>query len=367
MKKTIFDKKFIGSFDWVLLLLVFAVSLCGVIIMYSLTGSGSGSYLYLRQARWLLYGLAGMTIVLLFDYRTIESFAYPLYIITIILLIMVHIYGKKISGARRWIDIGIITFQPSELAKFMVIIVLSKFFNSRREGGPYPLHALITPFIIVLIPFLIIAKQPDLGTAIILMLIFVSVCLVAGVEPRSLKILFVVGLIAAPLMWFLLKDYQRLRILTLINPEIDPLGAGYHIIQSKIAVGSGGLFGKGLLNGTQSRLNFLPERYTDFIFAVFAEEMGFVGIFILIGAYLTIVLKGVDIIYQAKDMSGGLMAAGAVGLLASHIIINIAMVMGIFPVVGIPLPFMSYGGSFMITSFLTIGLLLNIRMRRFDK
>ncbi len=365
--KPIFKYQLISNFDWILFWLTIVIASAGVVAIYS-SGSGeSGNTIYIKQIYWLIYGLAGMMLMLLLDYRSMERFAYIFYVVIVAVLIFVAISGKSASGAQRWVSFGPIRFQPSEIAKIVLIITLARYFDDRKIKGLYRIRDLIVPAVIVLIPAILIAKQPDLGTAIVLLFIFLSIALFMGINPKSFFILSGVFLASLPLLWHFMKDYQKKRILTLIDPKADPLGSGYHIIQSQIAIGSGGYTGKGILSGTQSQLNFLPEKHTDFIFAVFAEEMGFIGAAVLIALYIILLMKGIDVIYRARDRSGALMAAGVISMLAFHIIFNIGMTTGIFPVVGIPLPFMSYGGSSLVTNFMAIGLLLNINMRRFKE
>jgi rod shape determining protein RodA len=369
INKNIFSSRLISNFDWILFGLTIVISVIGVAAIYSTGGAENGepNRTFIKQIYWILLGLIGMTLILLVDYHLLERFTYIFYIAIIIIFIIIALTGKSILGARRWLSIGQLTFQPSEIAKIILIITLARYFDDRNIRGAYQIRNLAVPFIIVLIPVILIAKQPDLGTAVILFFIFVSMSFFMKINPKSFFILIGSFVLSLPLLWHFMKDYQRNRILTLMNPQTDPLGSGYHIIQSKIAIGSGGYAGKGFMSGTQSQLNFLPEKHTDFIFSVFAEEIGFIGTALLISAYLVILIKGIDVIYHARDRSGALMAIGVVSMLAFHIIFNIGMTTGIFPVVGIPLPFMSYGGSSLITNFMAIGLLLNIKMRRFKE
>ncbi|MFV1951839.1 MAG: rod shape-determining protein RodA [Nitrospinota bacterium] len=362
-----FDRRLISNFDWVLFILTLSISIWGIVIIYSATQGKAEhlSKLYITQIYWLLYGLLIMFLVILIDYHTLQRSAYFIYAIVIIALILVLIFGRVISGAQRWLTIGSLSFQVSELAKVGVIIALARYFDDRRIIKKYRLRDLFVPAVITMIPFFLIAKEPDLGTSLIMVIIFISMILMVNIDPRSLAILIGCGILFLPTMWYFLKDYQRERLLTLINPEADPLGMGYHILQSKIAIGSGEFLGKGLFAGTQSRLNFLPEKHTDFIFSVLAEEMGFVGASILIILYLILIIKGIDIIYHSRDRFGALLSVGIVCMLTSYIILNIGMTIGIFPIVGMPLPLMSYGGSSLVTTFIAIGILLNIRMRRF--
>jgi rod shape determining protein RodA len=249
--------------------------------------------------------------------------------------------------------------------KLTVVIALTKYFSNDEMDGRYNLRSLVPPFLIVLIPLLMISRQPDLGTALFLVIIFFSFVMFVGIRKNSFIILATTGMVLVPLGWFFLKDYQKERVLTFLNPERDPLGAGYHTIQSIIAVGSGGGFGKGIFRGTQSQLRFLPEQKTDFAFSVFAEEWGFLGTFLLILMFFVLVLWGIKIAKNSKDLPGMLLAYGVTMYILWGVLINIGMVIGILPVVGIPLPFISYGGSSMIILMMGVGLLMNVSMRKF--
>jgi rod shape determining protein RodA len=301
----------------------------------------------------------------LVDYQYLGRGAYLLLALGILLLIAVFMVGRVASGARRWLVLGPLSFQPSEAVKVFLVLSFAQYFTEARRQGGLRCRDLLIPLFMVGVPFALVAKQPDLGTALVL---FFMACILIFASGFPLKILLSImggGLIIMPIGWNFLKDYQKVRIITLLNPDFDPLGAGYHSWQSKIAIGSGGFWGKGFLAGTQSGLNFLPEKHTDFIFAVFAEEWGFVGTAALIVLYLSLVLRGISIAYTSKDRLGSLIATGVVAMLSVYILFNIGMTVGLTPVVGLPLPLFSYGGSSMLATMVAIGLLLNIRMRRF--
>jgi len=268
-------------------------------------------------------------------------------------------------GATRWLSVGGIGLQPSEVMKIVSIIVLARYFTEKSNPQGFTLRDLLLPGALLLVPVLLVMKQPDLGTAMLLLAIGGTMALFAGIRRSTLLALVIAGAAAAFGGWFLLHDYQRQRIYTFLNPEQDPLKSGYHIIQSKIAVGSGGLFGQGFRKGTQAQLSFLPERHTDFAFSVFAEEWGFTGCLLVLVLYLLIVLWGLYISRRASDRFGMFLALGVSAMLFWHIVVNLAMVIGLLPVVGVPLPLFSYGGTSMITSMTGIGLLLNVSMRRF--
>jgi len=319
----------------------------------------------MKQIYWLLIGLLVAVGVAFVEYRFYLDFAYLVHVSCLFLLLVVMGYGIITSGAQRWIRIGSISFQPSEFIKISLIMALAKYFQRPPDREGYALRDLSIPFLLMAPPVLLILKQPDLGTAIILVLVFFSVLLFVKIRWSSFLILVLSGGSILPLLWRFLKEYQKKRVVTFLNPDLDPLGAGYHIIQSKIAVGSGGIVGKGFMKGTQCKLGFLPEQQTDFIFSALAEEWGFLGSILVVGLYFALILWGLRIAVQAKDRYGAILSFGVVAMLFWHSFINIAMVLGMLPVVGIPLPLFSYGGSFIISTFMGVGLLLNVSMRRY--
>lgn len=363
-----FDRRLFFNFDWTLLVLILVISVIGILNIYS-AGNSLHNFrqetLYIKQVQWIALGLILIGIIICIDYRFICRFAYVIYAISILLLIVVALYGYATHGSQRWIVVGGFFFQPSELVKLTIIIALAKYFDDHMTERSYGLKELLMPFIIVIIPFLFILKQPDLGTALMLIFIATSVCFFIGIKWRSLLLAVSGGFILAPFSWFFLKDYQKERIMTFFNPENDPLGAGYHIIQSIIAVGSGGIFGKGYLKGTQTQLKFLPVQQTDFVFSVFAEEWGFLGGLILMIMLLILILWCLKIAMYSRDLIGLLLSFGITMLIFWEVFINVGMVLGMMPVVGIPLPFLSYGGSSMVVLMTAMGLLLNVSMRRF--
>jgi len=363
-----FDRRLFFNFDWTLLILVFVIGFIGLLNIYS---AGRSLYdfkqetLYVKQAQWIIIGLVFMVITLCIDYRFICQSAYIIYAFSVGLLILVAIYGYATHGSQRWIALGGFFFQPSELVKLSMILALAKYFSASTLNTSYSLRDLLIPFLIVLIPFLFIIKQPDLGTALILVILFFSIIFFVGIKWKSLLIAVSSTLILTPIGWFLLKDYQKERILTFFDPERDPLGSGYHIIQSIIAIGSGRVLGKGYLKGTQTQLKFLPVQQTDFVFSVFAEEWGFLGGLILMTLFLTLILWCLKTALHSRDQMGMMLSIGVTMLLFWEVFINIGMVLGVLPVVGIPLPFFSYGGSSMIVLMTSLGLVMNVRMRRF--
>ncbi len=364
------DRRLISNFNWWFFGLILAVSILGVVVIYSANHGRPELFfrnLYIKQVYWILYGLGALAVAVMIDYTLLNRYAYLIYCVTVIGLIYVLLHGTVASGARRWIHIGSLSLQISEFAKFALIVALAKYFEEGKAHAKYQIKDLIIPAIMTGIIVLLIAVQPDLGTGMIAAFIFLIFVISVEMDNRTLIGFLVTGILLVPMGWFLLRDYQKDRVLTLFNPERDPLGAGYHSIQSKIAIGSGGFWGKGLFAGTQSRLNFLPEKHTDFIFSVFAEEMGFLGVVVLLSLYLIIILKGLNIAYRAADRFGLFVALGIVASISFYSLYNIGMAIGILPITGIPLPFLSYGGSALITNFFSVGILLNIEMRRFNR
>lgn len=355
----------IKNFDIWLFLVTLVLIGIGIAVIYSATYEGQAKCNYpARQLAWAGVGIVALFIGLAIDYKVLNRFAYLFYFLNAGLLLLVLVSGKVVLGAQRWLHFGAFSFQPSELAKVTVIMVLARFLGDRKEHLNNP-RCLIWAFLLVFIPMILVILQPDLGTALVMLPILFVLLYIAGVPRRYLSTLIAAGLVISPFLLFLLKDYQKSRLLVFLNPNVDPLGAGYATNQAKIAIGSGGLFGKGWLSGTQTQLRFLPENRTDFIFATIGEEFGFIGSLLLLGLYAFIVLRGIQIAQQSKDITGILLASGISLMLVLHVFVNVGMAVGIMPVVGLPLPLISYGGSFMATILLSIGLLMNVRMRRF--
>jgi len=360
------DKMTYRDFDRTLLFITFLLFAIGLLAIYSATQAKELVFnegYVMRQATWMAVGLVFLIIVIALSYQKFIDASYILYGINIALLMLVLILGHIRLGAQRWFAIGGFAFQPSEFIKLTLILVLANYVGARKEamGG---IRSLVAPAVFLAVPFLLVLLQPDLGTALLLLPIFFSILLVGGVNKKYLIGMIVMGFAALPFFWHFLRDYQRQRLLVFLNPNIDPLGAGYTIIQSKIASGSGGLFGKGWLAGTQNQLNFLPERHTDFIFSVIGEEWGFLGAVAVTFLYFLIVKRAFIIESLTTDMYGKAIAAGIGMMLALQVIINVGMTIGLMPVVGIPLPLISYGGSSLITTLVAIGLLINVGMRR---
>ncbi len=362
-----FDRRLLTHIDWTLLLLTLLIAGIGIANLYSATASwpAVSAPIYLKQLYWLGIGLGIVFLVCLFDYRHLEYLGFFFYVGTVGLLVGVMLFGKTNMGATRWLDLGPFNLQPSEIMKIVIIITLARYFGEKGRTIGYSLRELIAPFALLGVPVLMIMKQPDLGTALLVVFIGATMTLFAGIRRWALIVLSFCAAAAASGGWFVLRDYQKERIRTFLDPERDPLGSGYHIIQSKIAVGSGGFFGKGFMQGTQSQLSFLPERHTDFAFSVFAEEWGFTGSAFLLLLYLLLIIWGIYIARRAGDKFGMFLAIGVVAMLFWHIVVNLGMVIGLLPVVGVPLPLFSYGGTSMVTTMIGVGLLLNVSMRRF--
>ena len=362
-----FDRRLLTHFEWLLPLLSLAVSALGVMTVYSAThapGAEGWSPLAFRQLAWLAASFAVMLGVLLFDYRRLDRSAYFVYLLVLLAVLAVPILGRIGGGSRRWIRVGPASIQPSEFMKLALVLVLSRHF-SRTPGARLGLRELVVPLVLTAFPAAAILAQPDLGTVAVLGVVSVTMFVLGGVQLRWLAAVTAPVTVLAPLLWGHLKTYQQRRVLTFLNPDLDPLGAGYHVIQSKIAVGSGLVWGKGFLRGTQNHLNFLPEQHTDFIFSVWAEEHGFLGGVLLVSLYGFLVLSALDVAANARDKFGSFLAIGMAALFFWHAFINVGMVTGILPVVGVPLPLFSYGGSSVLADLLGVGILLSVSLRRF--
>ncbi len=364
----VLDNRGLDSFEWRFLGLIIAILALGVLAIYSVTYAQPAGRLPLfgRQMVWILLGCGAFLVTVAIDYHKICRLSYLLYAIVLVLLAVVLVAGKTSRGAQRWIPIGPFAFQPSEFAKLVLVLVLATYYASApREGW---LQRVVQPGLIMAPALLLILKQPDLGSGLSFLSIYGVMLLVVGIRSKALGILLVFALMVFPfaweIMWGALHDYQRGRIMTFVDPAYDPGGKGYHGLQSRIAIGSGGLIGKGLYGGTQSQFKFLPEGHTDFVFAVFAEEWGFLGALVILGLFLALMLHAVEIALKAKDVLGVLLAAGVIAMIGFCMVVNIGMTTGIFPIVGIPLPLMSYGGSAIVTTMAALGLLLNIKRRR---
>ena len=358
------DRRLLQNVDWPLLGAALFIIGLSLTCLWSLNPGRGISALMWRQVSWVGVGLVGLLVVVSVDYRNLVRFAPVFYVIGLGLLISVFVLGRTVSGARRWIHVGPFTVQPSEVFKLIFIITLAWALTSAR-GERLSRVALVGTFVLLGVPFFLVVKQPDLGTALVLVPVLGATLVGLGLRLKVLGGLALGSVALMPLAWFVLKPYQRDRLLVYLDPFRDPLGTAYNVIQAKIAIGSGQLLGKGIGGATQSRLAFLPERHTDFIFAVFAEMWGFLGCLVLIVAYALLVLRGFEIAAGTRDTRGRILALGVTSVFAVQILINIGMVTGLLPIVGIPLPLMSYGGSSMVVSLTALGLLISIRMRQF--
>lgn len=358
----------------IMLILILLIAFFGLLSIYSSTHQKEGEIwklIFRRQLLWLAFGLILFFFMTNTNYRRLWDWTYFLYALTIFLLLLVFALGVVRLGAQRWLKFAWLNFQPSELAKLVTVIFLARYFSFRsvndvswqaRKLGLF--RALVLPLIFVSLPMGLIIEQPDLGSGVMLLFIFIVMFYLSGAKLRYIFLFLLIVSLALPVLWYLLKDYQKDRITVFLNPNSDPLGAGYTVIQSKIAIGSGGFLGKGWLGGTQSQLHFLPESHTDFIFATFAEEWGFFGSFILLALYYFLIKQGIIIARRTSDNFGKLLALGISSMLGIQIFINTAMNMGMAPVVGLPLPLMSYGGSSILITCVSLGILVNIDRTR---
>ncbi len=438
-----FDRRLISNFDWVLFLLVTVICLLGVAAIFSASkGYADPTLFWLRQLVWIGLGLVIAFVVLLFDVRTIGSWAYYIHGAVIVSLLLLSAYGSGTgtTSVNRWFQIGPIAVQPSEFVKLSMVLAIAHYFRDSRRVANLGLRGNFWPLVMLLVPFFLIVKQPDLGTAMLLLLIYIPVILLAGIRWRTMFVMGALGLLAIaalvasfqlgyyeidkklltqlrrqgtkiellaeakalqgerfnlfssletklfpegdgvldveflelleeksfrPYISRVLRPYQQKRLITFINPDRDPLGAGYHVIQSKVAVGSGGFLGKGYGESTQGSLNFLPARHTDFLFSIFAEEWGFAGASGLVLLYVLLIMRGLSSMLQTHDRFSSFLLMGVLSIITFQVMVNIGMALGLLPVVGVPLPFFSYGGSSMMTMMVGVGLMLNIRMRRF--
>jgi rod shape determining protein RodA len=345
----------------------FFVTFClGVITLYSATYNSSMQSLYKTQLIWFGLGCAISAVIFFLDVQVFEKVAYPFYATCLALLTLVLFVGRVGGGSQRWIDLKVFHLQPSEIAKLAIVFTLARYFANEEIGPPYNLRRLAVPGLLVAPFFLLILLQPDLGTAGVLFLVASSIVLFMKVDWRSIVIVVVLGVITVPLAYqFVLRDYQRDRVKTFLNPGRDARGSGYNAMQCKIAVGSGQVGGKGYLKGTQSQLRFIPEQHTDFIFSVYAEERGFLGGVVLVLLYISYCIYGLRTVARARDKFQMLLAFGMVSIIFWHVFINMGMVIGLLPIVGVGLPFFSYGGSSLMTFMIATAILLNISRKKY--
>jgi rod shape determining protein RodA len=358
------ERSHVRDFDWWLLLLALAICALGVLEIYSSTHNSVLAGMHFRQLAWVGLGVVAMLVLSRINYHTLLDNAPWLYLAGLAGLVLVLLIGETRFGATRWLRVGGLELQVSELAKLIIIIVLARYFSEVRTDR-LTVGDLIKVGILTGIPLALILKQPDLGTSIVLVPVAVVGVFLAGLEWKHAVVLVLIAALLVPVGWMLLKPYQKERIETFLRPEEDPRGAGYQILQSKIAVGSGGFWGKGIGEGSQNQLGFVPVRWSDFIVAALAEELGFAGVFVTLLLYLLLLLRLVHNAQRAKDRAGMFLVMGVAAMLAFHVLVNVGMVIGYMPVTGIPLPLMSYGGSSTLLVFMALGLVMNVRMKRF--
>jgi len=364
------DRRLVEKFDWLILLSLLVIVAMGLVSLYSALHpqirAEPTDNAFVRQIVWLGCGLVVLFFALLFDYQQLKVVSPWIYFATLAFLVVVLIFGKEVNGAKRWLDLGFFHFQPSEIMKTVIVIQLATYL-SRQEISPYPrLGELGVPLLTIFAPVVLILMGPDLGTALCVLAIASTVIFFMGIRWQYVLTFGAGALVSLwPLWEYVLKEYQKNRILIFLRPDLDPLGAGYHIRQSKIAIGSGMFWGKGFLEGTQNKLHFLPEKHTDFIFSVWAEEWGFAGTLALLLAFILMVLLCLQVARRSKDRFGALLVVGMTALILWQMLINIGMVIGLLPVVGITLPFVSYGGSSLISLCFAVGIVENVSMRRY--
>jgi rod shape determining protein RodA len=359
-----FDRRLAYHIDWALIGALLALAALGVFMIYSATASASPR-LYVSQLYALALGLIALLVAMSIDYRTLADRSHWIYFAILALLVYVLLFGAVRGGSRRWIALGAFNLQPSEFAKLVAALVLAKYFGEIRRAGP-SVSDLLTAGALVLLPMGLIIRQPDLGTAVTLIPVYLVIVFVAGLPMRVLGAIALVAVLTAPVAWtFVLQDYQRQRVLTFLDPSQDTRGAGYQQIQARITTGSGGLWGKGFMQGTQGQLRFLPVAHNDFIFSVWAEEQGFVGVIVALGLYLFVIMRSLEAARLAKDRLGAYLVLGVLASFTFQVLYNVSMSAGLAPVKGLTLPLMSYGGSSLIATLAGFGLVLNVRMRRF--
>lgn len=356
----------LAKMNWWLVFLIFCLAGIGTASLYSAAG-GSFDPWASRQLMRFGVGVVGMLIITLIDIRWWYRLAWPIYFIGIILLIFVEVKGHVGMGAQRWIDLGFMTLQPSELVKITVIMALARYFHGSSPEQVRRISFLIIPALVIAVPVGLVLLQPDLGTSLMIVMAGAGMVFIAGAPLRLFVGSGILAAISIPIGWQFLHEYQKQRVISFINPESDPLGAGYHIIQSKIAIGSGGIEGKGFMQGTQSHLNFLPEKQTDFIFTLWVEEFGLFGGLFLLSLILLIFIAGFAISYRCRHTFGRYLALGMSLNFSLYVFINIAMVMGLIPVVGAPLPLVSYGGTSMLAALIGFGLMMSCNVHRHSK
>ncbi len=359
------SKRFWQDFDWALLAAAVLLCAVGLTEIYSSTKNQAADTYLLRQMAWILVGIVFLFVVAALDYHVISEHIPWLYVLALGALLYTLALGHRVSGSKSWVGFGGFTFQPSELIKMVVVVALARYLSELRSSRYMTLMQILKACVICLVPMGLVALQPDLGTALTYLPAIAVGLFVRGVRPVALVSLILAFVLVLPVSWLVLRPYQKERILTFLDPERDPLGKGYQVTQSKIAIGSGGMVGKGLFHGSQNQLGFLPTRHTDFIFSVVGEELGFIGVIGTLGLLTFIIFRSMYSAQTARDNLGLFIVMGVVGTFFFHLIVNVGMVIGFMPTTGIPLPFLSYGGSSVLTAFVALGLVMSVRRRRY--
>ncbi|MDQ6996384.1 MAG: rod shape-determining protein RodA [Mariprofundus sp.] len=354
--------RILRAFDWILLASLLGLAVLGMVVLYAAVHQGDTG-LWHKQAIFWSVGMVVFCALCFVPLRVLGLACWPMYGIALLLLMLVPLVGDVHMGARRWLDLGVANIQPSEIIKWALVFVLANWFASREARG---LIEIIAPLFMAAVPAGLIIIQPDLGTTLVLLFAATAMIIAAGLPWRLLFLAVAAGIASLPVLWHFMHGYQKQRVLTLLDPQSDPLGAGYHVIQSTIAIGSGGLFGKGFLQGTQARLHFLPEQHTDFIFSVLAEEGGFIAVVLLITLYAVLISRILFIGHRAHSRFASMLCIGIAAIFTLYITVNIGMVSGLFPVVGLPLPFISYGGSALVTMLAALGLVMRVAIESQD-
>lgn len=349
--------------NWLLVVLVVALASIGWLVLYSAADASLEPWAG-RQMYRFAFGLAIMLTMGFVDVRFYLRWSYLIFLVVLVLLVAVEVAGLTGMGATRWLDLGVVSVQPSEMMKLALILALARYFHDLDDAQVNRIGTMLVPAAMMALPTLLVLKQPDLGTAVLMVAVGTVILFVAGLALWKFLVAGLVVAAAAPIAWTMLHDYQQRRVMTFLDPESDPLGAGYHILQSKIALGAGGLFGRGFLQGSQSQLNFLPEKQTDFVFTMLAEEAGLMGCIFVLALFALVIAICYVVALRSENQFGRLVCVGVGALLFVHVFINVAMVMGLVPVVGVPLPLISYGGSSMLTVQLGLGLVLSVSVYR---
>jgi rod shape determining protein RodA len=359
------SKKFWKDFDWLLLSAALILSVISLTEIYSSTMAQHAGEFFVRQLIWVIVGVVFLFVIAAIDYHLIAEHIPSLYVLAVGALVYTLALGHRVAGSKSWVHLGPAAFQPSELIKMVVVVALARYLSELRPSQHMTLSQIVKACVICGVPISLVALQPDLGTSLTYLPAIAVGLFVRGVRPAALISLILGFVLLLPVSWFVLKPYQKERILTFLDPSRDPMGKGYQVTQSKIAIGSGGLLGKGIFHGSQNQLGYLPTRHTDFIFAVVGEEMGFVGVLGTLGLLTFIIFRSMYNAQTARDNLGMFIAMGIVGIFFFHLIVNVGMVIGFMPTTGIPLPFLSYGGSSVLTAFIALGLVMSVRRCRY--